>query len=78
MTHHEKILAIWPHAEHITDVGRCDACKRQGLYFFTLPQHFKIENGRVDGGYYCANCGFSNAGRYPAELVAGLEISDAE
>lgn len=71
---HEAIKAIWPKAEHITDAGDCDDCGWGNLYFFTLPEFFKVnERGHAEGGFYCADCGFSNAGSYPVELVNGLD-----
>lgn len=71
----EILKAVYPTAEHITHVGECDDCGFEDLYFFTLGQEVVIsDDGYVSGGFYCANCGFGNAGTYPVELVAGVEI----
>jgi hypothetical protein len=67
----EILKAVYTTAEHVTHAGDCDDCGFPDLYFFTLGKELVIrENGFVDGGFYCANCGFGNAGAYPLELVA--------
>lgn len=68
----EALKAIFPSAEHISHAGECDDCGWGSLFFFTLGEDLLIrENGHVEGGFYCADCGFSNAGSYPLELVSG-------
>jgi len=67
-----KIRRKWKTAEDIRFGGKCPACRRPGLWSFTLPQYnttrvtaagIKEENC----GYYCILCGWGNAGSRPVE-----------
>ena len=66
----QRIRAIWPDAIHIRDAGDCDVCHRPGLYSFQLehlqprPRWVSLQSHVVYErcGYWCARCGFSNAG----------------
>lgn len=69
------LKAVFPEAEHITQAGDCDDCQHESLYFFTLGEELVIREinnkNHVEGGFYCVDCGFGNAGAYPLELVTG-------
>lgn len=75
MSDKELVLAVQPNAKHLTDAGECDDCGWGHLFFFTLEEEPTIVlDGYVSGGFYCVDCGFGNAGAYPAELVAGVDL----
>lgn len=53
-------------------VGECDACHGHGAIFYTIEDHAAIdEYNNVEGGFYCQDCGFSNAGRCHTDYLPG-------
>lgn len=73
MTRKPRTLAsLWPDAYSCRYEGKCDSCKRPGLWSFKLRRDMaKLPTEwakRLDRefkeqcGYYCMSCGFSNAG----------------
>lgn len=50
----------FPEAKSAFFCGECDNCHSESLIFFQLP----IDLGKpLEGGFYCPDCKFSNAGR---------------
>lgn len=66
----EMISELWPDALNIRHEGRCDVCRRIGLWTFQLPDDAGVNRGMNEEqcGYWCAYCGFSNAGTRTKEL----------
>jgi len=44
-------------------VSDCDACYGHGSIFYILEEQEPDIDGHYHGGFYCQDCGFSNAGR---------------
>lgn len=64
-------LRRWqPRADDIRYMGRCDVCRRPGLYTYVLagePRVLRHAERDEECGYWCASCNFSNAGSRPYE-----------
>lgn len=58
-----KVRKKFKKAMFATPAGKCDNCGLHGLYFWKLETTFDIlEDGYVEGGFWCECCGFGNAG----------------
>lgn len=70
MTGKEKLLKWQPKAKNILDAGKCDNCKNKGFLFYQLDGDWEQEKDDwLQGGFYCPNCGFGNAGAMPKPQV---------
>ena len=49
----------------------CDACNGSQVvsYFYIIKAESPDEDGMIDGGYICQQCGFSNAGKCHVDLL---------
>lgn len=75
-SHVALLWSLWPDAVNVAFAGRCDVCNRvNSLYSFVLSAHRQIQAGREFCGYWCAVCGFSNAGSRPLLNSSKAEIS---
>ena len=64
------INVLWPEAINIRYEGRCDICHRHTLFTFQLPEDHAVNRGinSEQCGYWCAGCGWSNAGARDKEI----------
>lgn len=63
-----KLRRWQPLALNIRYEGRCDSCHHEGLHSYQLPGDKARDTTREDCGYWCAACGFSNAGAREIEV----------
>jgi hypothetical protein len=73
------ILLNWPRAYAIEGPEKCPSCSCQSEYSFLLPGFDDI---RPDGtyqtcGFWCARCGWSNAGARPISQMNILPTGGA-
>lgn len=62
----------WPDARNIRRAGRCPACKADAQWSFQIADTGPVTD-MADWehcGYWCATCGWSNAGAREIEEVA--------
>lgn len=59
-----KTLQEWqPKAQNIMSAGTCHECKQKTMLFYQLHlDPVKAPDGWLQGGFYCENCGWGNAG----------------
>lgn len=70
---YERLLEIWSDAIHIRETV-CHCRQRALMLSFQLPQYLDLnKDGSEKCGYWCALCGWSNAG---ARDVSTVEDED--
>jgi len=57
-----QLLTRWPEARGIQFEGKCPVCRRAWLMSFVKEGDFVNAQGRQECGYFCAGCGWGNAG----------------
>jgi len=61
---HDILRAYWPDAVRVLPSGECPVCHDDSEYSFVLPEfdQFTPDGTYQNCGYWCSNCGWSNAG----------------
>jgi hypothetical protein len=62
-----SIKRLHPDSDEIRHAGKCPNCKqRTTLYSYQLPGDHPRGKGEETCAYWCANCGWGNAGSRPS------------
>lgn len=77
MNKKEKLLQWQPEAVNVCDAGGCHECDHDDMLFYQIPEFDTIAPlpGYVQGGFWCANCGWGNSGAMPKEDFAPEQYS---
>jgi hypothetical protein len=59
-----QVKKVFPDATRAWHIGYCDSCKKHLVdsYFYIVGNTSVDRDGFVQGGFYCKDCGFRNAG----------------